>query len=54
VTVGCGFPTWVAWLLPIEITLSVSALYELIGRGARDDARVGHQATLPHRVSVQR
>lgn len=24
------YPTWVAWLLPIEITLSVSAFYELI------------------------
>jgi len=24
------FPTWVAWLLPIEITLSISGLYELI------------------------
>jgi putative membrane protein len=24
------YPTWVGWLLPIEITLSVSAFYELI------------------------
>lgn len=24
------FPTWVSWALPIEITLSVSGLYELI------------------------
>lgn len=24
------FPSWVAWMLPIEITLSVSAFYELI------------------------
>jgi putative membrane protein len=24
------FPNWVAWMLPIEITLSVSAFYELI------------------------
>jgi putative membrane protein len=24
------FPRWVAWLLPIEITMSISALYELI------------------------
>jgi putative membrane protein len=24
------FPAWVAWALPIEITLSVSGLYELI------------------------
>lgn len=25
-----NFPVWVAWMLPIEITLSVSGLYELI------------------------
>jgi putative membrane protein len=24
------YPKWVSWLLPIEITLSVSAFYELI------------------------
>ena len=24
------YPRWVAWLLPIEITLSISAFYELI------------------------
>jgi putative membrane protein len=24
------YPKWVSWLLPIEITLSISALYELI------------------------
>jgi putative membrane protein len=24
------FPSWVAWTLPIEITLSISAFYELI------------------------
>ena len=24
------FPGWVAWMLPIEITMSVSSLYELI------------------------
>ena len=24
------FPTWVAWILPIELTLSISGLYELI------------------------
>ena len=24
------FPTWVSWYLPIEITLSISGLYELI------------------------
>jgi len=28
--IGFKFPKWVAWLLPIEITLSVSGLYELI------------------------
>ncbi|HZI52091.1 MAG TPA: DUF2238 domain-containing protein, partial [Chitinophagaceae bacterium] len=25
-----NYPSWVAWLLPIEITLSISAFYELI------------------------
>jgi len=25
-----GYPRWVSWLLPIEITLSISAFYELI------------------------
>ena len=30
------FPRWVAWLLPIEITLSVSAFYELIEWGVAD------------------
>jgi len=25
-----GFPKWVAWMLPIEITLSLSAFYELV------------------------
>jgi putative membrane protein len=24
------FPVWVAWVLPLEITLSISAFYELI------------------------
>jgi len=24
------FPKWVAWMLPIEITMSISAMYELI------------------------
>jgi putative membrane protein len=24
------YPRWVAWMLPIEITMSVSALYELV------------------------
>lgn len=27
---GLGYPSWVAWLLPIEITMSISAFYELI------------------------
>ncbi|HEY3385030.1 MAG TPA: DUF2238 domain-containing protein [Saprospiraceae bacterium] len=30
------FPRWVAWLLPIEITLSISAFYELIEWGVAD------------------
>jgi len=30
------FPVWVAWLLPIEITLSISAFYELIEWGVAD------------------
>lgn len=30
------FPAWVAWALPIEITLSVSGLYELIEWGIAD------------------
>jgi len=34
--VGLKYPTWVAWLLPIEITMSVSALYELIEWGVAD------------------
>ena len=33
---GFKFPTWVAWLLPIEITLSVSGFYELIEWGVAD------------------
>jgi len=28
--IGFKFPKWVAWLLPIEITLSISGFYELI------------------------
>lgn len=28
--VGLKYPPWVAWLLPIEITMSVSAAYELV------------------------
>ena len=34
--VGLKYPTWVAWLLPIEITMSLSALYELIEWGVAD------------------
>lgn len=34
--VGLKYPAWVAWLLPIEITMSVSALYELIEWGVAD------------------
>lgn len=30
------FPRWVAWSLPIEITLSISAFYELIEWGVAD------------------
>ncbi len=30
------FPTWVGWALPIEITLSISGLYELIEWGVAD------------------
>lgn len=30
------FPRWVAWMLPIEITMSISALYELIEWGVAD------------------
>lgn len=30
------FPAWVAWALPIEITLSVSGMYELIEWGVAD------------------
>jgi putative membrane protein len=30
------FPVWVSWALPIEITLSVSGLYELIEWGVAD------------------
>ncbi len=31
-----NFPVWVAWVLPIEITLSISGLYELIEWAAAD------------------
>ncbi len=30
------FPAWVAWALPIEITLSISGLYELVEYGVAD------------------
>ena len=30
------FPNWVGWLLPVEITLSFSCLYELIEWGVAD------------------
>jgi putative membrane protein len=30
------FPRWVAWLLPIEITLSISGFYELVEWGVAD------------------
>ena len=30
------FPRWVAWFLPIEITMSISSLYELIEWGVAD------------------
>ena len=47
------FPRWVAWLLPIEITLSVSAFYELIEWAVADiffkaqgDAYLGTQGDI--------
>lgn len=47
------FPGWVAWLLPIEITLSISAFYELIEWGVADiffpeqgDAYLGTQGDI--------
>ena len=47
------FPTWVAWTLPIEITLSVSAFYELIEWAVADvffkaqgDAYLGTQGDI--------
>ena len=30
------YPVWVAWLLPVEITMSLSAMYELIEWGVAD------------------
>lgn len=47
------FPTWVGWALPIEITLSISAFYELIEWGvagvffpAQGDAYLGTQGDI--------
>ncbi len=47
------FPTWVAWTLPIEITLSISAFYELIEWAVADvffkaqgDAYLGTQGDI--------
>ncbi len=34
--VALKYPVWVAWLLPIEITMSMSAVYELIEWGVAD------------------
>lgn len=33
---GFKFPKWVGWALPIEITLSISGLYELVEWGVAD------------------
>lgn len=30
------FPSWVAWILPVELTLSIGSLYELIEWGVAD------------------
>ncbi len=47
------YPSWVAWLLPIEITLSISAFYELIEWAVADvffpaqgDAYLGSQGDI--------
>ncbi len=47
------FPTWVAWVLPIEITLSISGFYELIEWSVADiffpeqgDAYLGSQGDI--------
>lgn len=47
------FPTWVAWLLPIELTLSVGAFYELVEWAVADiffkehgDAYLGTQGDI--------
>ena len=34
--VALKWPPWVAWVLPIELTMSVSALYELVEWGVAD------------------
>lgn len=48
-----NFPNWVAWVLPIEITLSISAFYELIEWAVADlffsdlgDAYLGTQGDI--------
>lgn len=48
-----SFPAWVAWTLPIEITLSISGFYELIEWGVADvffkaqgDAYLGTQGDI--------
>ena len=50
---GLGYPKWVAWLLPIEITLSISGFYELIEWAVADvffkaqgDAYLGTQGDI--------
>jgi putative membrane protein len=47
------YPRWVAWLLPIEITLSISAFYELVEWAVADlffrehgDAYLGTQGDI--------
>lgn len=50
---GLNYPKWVAWLLPIEITLSISGFYELIEWAVADvffkaqgDAYLGTQGDI--------
>lgn len=50
---GLNYPKWVAWILPIEITLSISAFYELIEWAVADvffkaqgDAYLGTQGDI--------
>jgi putative membrane protein len=50
---GLQYPKWVAWLLPIEITLSISGFYELIEWAVADvffkaqgDAYLGTQGDI--------